>query len=181
MMSTKTLTKTNLNKPINVLVMGVSGSGKSTIGIALAQAINGRFVDGDDLHPESNIEKMQSGQPLNDDDRAPWLEKIAKEYISAKQRTESLIIACSALKLSYREILRTSDSNLITVFIDVDRDVLLRRMQERDHFMPPELLQSQLDTLEHPKGELNTVVTDGTYPIQAQIEAILMFYKSGID
>ncbi|MBE1299619.1 MAG: AAA family ATPase [Alteromonadaceae bacterium] len=173
MSSAKTQSKTISNKPTNVLVMGVSGSGKSTVGIALARAINGRFIDGDDLHPEANIAKMQSGQPLNDDDRAPWLEKIAKEYANAKQHNESLVIACSALKLSYREILRASDSNLITAFIDVNKDVLLKRMQERDHFMPPVLLQSQLDTLETPMGEANTIVVSGNDTISVQIQQIL--------
>lgn len=173
MPSAKTQSKTILKIPVNVLVMGVSGSGKSTVGIALALAINGRFIDGDDLHPEANIAKMQSGQPLNDDDRAPWLEKIAKEYTNAKQHNESLVIACSALKLSYRKILRASDSNLITAFIDVNKDVLLKRMQERDHFMPPALLQSQLDTLETPMGEANTIVVSGNATISVQIQQIL--------
>lgn len=173
MSSTESKSHLPQNKPVNILVMGVSGSGKSTIGLALAKAINAHFIDGDDLHPPANIAKMQSSQPLNDADRAPWLNEIALAYDNAAVHKTSLVIACSALKLSYRETLRASDSKLLTVFIDVNKDLLLKRMQARDHFMPPALLQSQLDTLENPTGEINTIVLSGTDEIENQIQQII--------
>ncbi len=131
--------------------MGVSGCGKSSIGARLAQALGARFIDGDDLHPAANIAKMAQGTALNDTDRAPWLERVGQELAAA-----NTIVACSALKRRYRDIIRTQAGQPVTfLFLSGPRDVLLQRMQARPgHFMPASLLDSQLATLEAPtQGE----------------------------
>ncbi|MFC4701547.1 gluconokinase [Glaciecola siphonariae] len=138
---------------LNVLVMGVSGSGKTTIGRMLAQELAGEFIDGDDLHPQNNIDKMRQGIPLNDGDRQPWLSKVAECFATAKRQGKIRVIACSALKRQYRDVLRSGDSKLCTLFLNPDPQLLKKRMLSREHFMPTALLQSQLDTLESPTGE----------------------------
>lgn len=134
--------------------MGVSGCGKSTIGKALADGLGIPFYDGDDYHPESNIKKMASGKPLNDEDRQPWLETI---HIKASEslQTHGCVIACSALKEAYRSTLSNSISTNVTwVYLKGEFDTILQRMQDRDHFMPPHLLESQFDTLEEPSDAI---------------------------
>ena len=127
--------------------MGVSGSGKSTVGELLTRRLGARFIDGDLLHPRANITKMESGQPLNDEDRRPWLESIGQQLADAGDR--SLVIACSALKKSYRDIIRGSDPSVRFVLLHGDAGLLTERTaQRRGHFMPSSLLASQLDTLE---------------------------------
>ena len=127
--------------------MGVSGSGKTTVGELLAQKLGATFVDGDFLHPESNVAKMAAGTPLNDADRKPWLEAVGQKLGDAGD--ESLVMACSALKKSYRDIIRASDPTVQFVFLAGSRELLSERLARRKgHFMPPTLLQSQLDTLE---------------------------------
>jgi gluconokinase len=130
----------------HVVVMGVSGSGKSTVGALLAEKLGAPFVDGDLLHPESNVAKMAAGTPLNDGDRKPWLEAVGQRLADAE---ESLVIACSALKKSYRDIIRAADPAARFVLLQGSRELLSERLAHRKgHFMPPTLLQSQLDTLE---------------------------------
>ncbi|WP_411030983.1 gluconokinase [Spongiimicrobium sp. 3-5] len=131
-------------------VMGVSGCGKSTIGKGLAQALTIPFFDGDDYHPKSNIIKMQSGKPLNDDDRHDWLvtlNKLAHEHIE-----KGAVIACSALKESYRALLSTHiEEHVHWVYLKGSFDEILARLQQREgHFMPVDLLRSQFETLEPP-------------------------------
>ena len=128
--------------------MGVSGSGKTTTGKLLAQEIEANFIDGDDLHPEANVLKMAEGKALDDADRKPWLEKIAREFVGAGEK--SLVVACSALKKSYREIIRGADPAVRFVFLEGPRELLAARLSARSsgHFMPASLLQSQLETLE---------------------------------
>jgi len=148
-----------------VVVMGVSGAGKTTIGQALATALGWPFVEGDDFHPQANVDKMARGEPLDDDDRAPWLAALA-----AKMRTlDDGVVACSALRQSYRDVLRVRD-DVRFVLLDVPRAELERRLQlRRGHFMPSSLLDSQLATLEHPSDAL---VVDGNQPPDAQVAAI---------
>ena len=137
--------------------MGVSGSGKSTIASMLAARLGYTYVDGDWLHPESNVEKMRSGVPLTDEDRWPWLEAIAARAQRLRGEGTGAVIACSALRRAYREILMAKDARL--VYLEGDRDTVARRLGSRDgHFMPPALLESQFAALEPPSPEENPIV-----------------------
>ena len=102
----------------SIVVMGVCGTGKTTVGIALAEKMNVRFIDGDDLHPRANVMKMGSGIPLNDEDRQPWLERIGDVFYSMSRRSACCVIVCSALKRKYRDIIRQGDPNLIFVHLE---------------------------------------------------------------
>lgn len=132
-------------------VIGVSGSGKTTIGQQLAKNLSLPFYDADDFHPAANIEKMKSGQPLNDQDRQPWLERLAQLAKDELER-QGAVITCSALKKHYRVTLsKAIESQVHWIFLDGTFDVIYARMNSRPgHFMPPELLQSQFDALERP-------------------------------
>ncbi|KAJ7091105.1 carbohydrate kinase [Mycena epipterygia] len=185
-------------QPVFIVVMGVSGTGKSTLGAALAAALHMPYVDGDDLHPRANVDKMAAGQPLTDADREPWLNTIRKTAqcmtgehptpaptpTSAPTGAPGVVIACSALKRAYRDILRghshsDSDSEVATptalptyfVFIDGSRTVLMERMLNRNgHFMKASMLDSQLETLEHPGGEDGVVVVSVEDTTAIQVE-----------
>ncbi|MBY4633044.1 gluconokinase [Rhizobium croatiense] len=145
--------------PLAVVVMGVSGCGKSSVGAGIAARNGVRFVEGDQLHPAANVEKMAQGIPLTDADRLPWLDRIGDEIKTAQKRPQGLVISCSALKRSYRDRLRqAAGGRLAFVFLEGSRDLLLSRMQARQgHFMPASLLDSQLQTLEPPTGEAGVV------------------------
>lgn len=136
--------------------MGVSGAGKTTVGQALAAATAIPFYDGDDFHPPANVAKMQSGQPLNDQDRAGWLSAIHHFAAESIEQGQSAIIACSALKQRYREQLSSGiEQQVKWVWLAGSYALIRRRMEERKgHFMPPGLLQSQFDTLEPPRQAL---------------------------
>ena len=132
-----------------MIVMGVSGSGKSTVGRLLAEKLGSVFIDGDDLHPASNKEKMAAGHPLNDVDRTPWLAIIGDELSRSVQAGAPAIIACSALKRSYRDLLRGHEPSTIFIHLRGTADLIQHRLDERSHeYMPPTLLTSQLTTLE---------------------------------
>jgi carbohydrate kinase (thermoresistant glucokinase family) len=142
--------------PTIIYIMGVSGSGKTTVGEALATALNIPFYDGDDFHPPENVQKMQSGQPLGDDDRYGWLAAI-RDFAAAKvEKGASAIIACSALKAKYRTQLSEGlQQNVQWVWLAGSYDLIRQRMEQRSgHFMPSALLQSQFDTLEPPTHAL---------------------------
>lgn len=129
-----------------VVVMGVSGSGKTTVGRELARLLGCGFIDGDDLHPRANVEKMASGRPLDDADRAPWLKAVGTRLAA---HPGGLVIACSALKRSYRDLIRRYAPDALFVHLVGSFELLQARMTARPgHFMPPELLGSQFDTLE---------------------------------
>ncbi|GEK81048.1 gluconokinase [Agrococcus baldri] len=133
----------------SMIIMGVQGSGKSTIGAALAQRLNIDFIDGDDLHPKANKEKMRAGTPLTDEDRVPWLKIIGETIAEGAAKGRVTIVACSALKRWYRELLRSSDQSLVFVHLVGDKSLLADRLAHRDHeYMPTTLLESQIDTLE---------------------------------
>ncbi|NQZ57201.1 MAG: gluconokinase [Lentisphaeraceae bacterium] len=134
------------------IVMGVSGCGKRTVGELLAKELQLPFYDGDNFHPQSNIDKMASGNSLDDDDRQPWLEIIAHN-IKNWNGTGGAVIACSALKEKYRETLGQFGQCKF-VFLDGSKELILGRMQAREHFMPPALLNSQFDTLEKPRDAI---------------------------
>jgi len=137
-----------------IVVMGVSGCGKSSVGIALAEALGARFIDGDDLHPEANKAKMSAGIPLDDSDRWPWLDLVSKALAEEVVETSGgsftgTVIACSALKRVYRERILAGAPNTFFVHLDGSREILEQRLGARSgHFMPASLLDSQLATLE---------------------------------
>ncbi|HKD96942.1 MAG TPA: gluconokinase [Micromonosporaceae bacterium] len=161
-----------------VVVMGVSGSGKSTIGAALASAQGWPFLEGDALHPAANVAKMAAGHPLTDEDRVPWLAAIGRRMDAWTAAGTSGVVACSALRRSYRDALRGprngrrgGPGGVRFVLLDVDREDLLDRLRHRHgHFMPPELLDSQLATLERPGPDERAVIvrlTPDMSPAQA--------------
>ena len=149
----------------SLVIMGVSGSGKTTVGKLLAQKIGRRFLDGDDFHPPENVAKMSSGIPLTDEDRLGWLETLASIIHEADDLT---IIACSALKASYRVILKEAKF----IFLYGSPELLAERINQRSgHYMPPRLLQSQLETLEVPTNVLALNVVESPQTLVEQIMA----------
>ncbi len=147
------------------VVMGVAGAGKSAIGSALARALDVAFVEGDAFHPPENIAKMSLGVPLTDHDRAGWLRALASRIAEASHAGTGLVVACSALKRAYRDILRAAapEGDLQFVFLQGPRPVLAERLSgRRGHFMPPALLDSQLATLEPPTPDEEAWVCDIT-------------------
>lgn len=153
-----------------VIIMGVSGTGKSTVGKLLADKLKIPFFDADDFHPRENIEKMQHGEPLTDEDRKPWLEHLAKE-IEKWRSQDGAVLACSALKQKYRILLQGRDQAPITwVHLTGDAKTIFDRMQGRkDHFMPESLLQSQLDTLEPPANAIEVEINQSPEKMVVQI------------
>lgn len=140
--------------PRHVVVMGVSGTGKSTVAEAIAEQLPGTLVEGDSFHPQANIDKMAAGEPLDDDDRRPWLEALAEEIVRLDSAGETGVIACSSLRRIYRDWLREGVQDLFFVHLHTDYEVLNQRMSERKgHFMPPSLLKSQFETLELLQGD----------------------------
>ena len=151
--------------PCALIVMGVSGSGKSTIADQLAERIGWRCEDGDKFHPASNIAKMSAGHPLTDEDRWPWLQAIADEIDRLCKAGERAVIACSALKRAYRDILVHGRDDVRIVYLDGTQQLIADRLAKRKgHFMPAGLLESQFKTLEPPAREENplTVSIDGS-------------------
>lgn len=148
-------------KPVIVVVMGVSGSGKSTVAALLAGALGCHFQEGDDLHPPENVEKMRSGTPLTDADRLPWLRKIAEEIDGWRARGECGVLTCSALKRSYRDIIIGDRHDVVLVYLKGSLDLIHRRMAARhEHFMPIALLDSQFATLEEPTPDEHPIIVD---------------------
>ncbi len=142
------------------VIMGVSGCGKSTVGQALADALDCPFYDGDDFHPPENVAKMAAGTPLNDDDRAPWLLALHDLLLSHAQKGETAVLACSALKKKYRDQLSAGNAQVVFVHLQGDFDLIWQRMQARqDHYMKAEMLQSQFDALEAPNEQEAVVVS----------------------
>lgn len=132
-----------------IVVMGVSGSGKSTIAAALAARVGGTFLDADDFHPPANVAKMRAGVPLTDEDRMPWLAQVADAAVAAEQRNGPAVVACSALRRIYRDALRAVSPGTFFVQLDGSAELLAQRIGARtDHFMPASLLDSQLALLE---------------------------------
>jgi len=156
-----------MNAPLNALVvMGVSGCGKSSVGAAIVGRSGGRLIEGDSFHPEANIAKMRAGTPLNDDDRAGWLQRLGEEMLACVNAGERPVLTCSALKLKYREALRDAVPGLGFVFLELSRAEAAERVAHRPgHFMTASLIDSQFATLEPPTGENLTLPLDATQPI----------------
>ncbi|MGC3975960.1 MAG: gluconokinase [Nitrospira sp.] len=146
-----------------ILIMGVSGAGKTTIGRRLAEGLGWRFVEGDDLHPTANIEKMRNGHPLTDADRHPWLERLHAAIADQVRLNQPAVMACSVLKRTYRAMVEEGSGHALRlVYLKGTTDLLRARLEgRREHFMPPELLDSQLAILEEPADAL---VVDAALP-----------------
>jgi gluconokinase len=159
-----------IEPPCALVVMGVSGSGKSTIAEQLAARLGWRYVDGDLFHPPANVAKMSAGHPLTDEDRWPWLRAIAVEIDRLAAAGARAVVACSALKRAYRDILVHGRDDIRIVFLDGTKDLIAKRLAARKgHFMPPGLLDSQFKTLEPPQpGERPVTVS-----IDASVDGIV--------
>jgi carbohydrate kinase (thermoresistant glucokinase family) len=157
-----------------VVVMGVSGSGKTTIAAALAERMGWRLLEGDAFHPPENIAKMRAGTPLTDSDRWPWLHAIAAEIDAARAAAQPLVVACSALKRAYRAILIGDRPNVVLVHLTGSADTIGGRLKDRaGHFMPPGLLDSQLATLEEPAADEAPIVVSVTASPDAIADRII--------
>lgn len=154
-----------------IVVMGVSGSGKSTVGVALAARLGVPFEDGDDLHPQENVDKMARGEPLDDDDRWPWLERVG-EWLAA--HASGGVVACSALKRRYRDQLRSHSPSVEFLHLEGSRELIEGRQAGRSgHFMPTSLLASQLDTLEPLGADERGVVVSVAASVEDVVERFL--------
>ena len=165
-----------------IIIFGVSGAGKTTIGKLLVRELGWRFIEADDFHPAANIEKMRSGHPLTDEDRWPWLEQLRQQIARSLSTGENAVLACSALKRAYRERLRVSDE-VKFVFLRGDYALVEKQLRSRHrHFMNAVLLKSQFDDLEEPQPDENVLTIElGRTPeeIVERIEAKLNLADSG--
>lgn len=153
-----------------VIVMGVAGSGKTTVGQALAQRLGWDFYDADGFHPIENISKMASGIPLDDEDRAPWLASLQALISASLQQKHPAVLACSALKESYRQKLLEGNDDVLLVYLKGTYDLIWARLSARqDHYMKPEMLQSQLDLLEEPTDVLTIDIAMSVEEIVGEI------------
>jgi gluconokinase len=155
-----------------VIVFGVSGAGKTTIGKLLAEQLGWRFYEGDDFHPRANIEKMRSGRPLTDEDRCPWLERLREQITRSIAAKENAVLACSALKRAYRDRLRVSD-DVKFVFLRGDYALVAEQLRQRlGHFMNLELLRSQFADLEQPEPDEDVLTSELGRTPQELVEEI---------
>jgi|SRR5262245_37952322 len=153
-----------------VVLMGVSGSGKTTVGRLLADQLGWAFVEGDDFHPPANVAKMRRGEPLTDADRMPWLQSVRRQIDALARAGQSAVVACSALKQAYRDVLAAGRPEVRFVWLTAEASVLHDRLAHRvGHYMPPVLLESQLETLEKPVG---VPVVDAMPPPAQIVETI---------
>jgi carbohydrate kinase (thermoresistant glucokinase family) len=154
--------------------MGVAGSGKTTIAKMLAERTGATYVDGDWLHPPSNVEKMRGGTPLTDEDRWPWLRAIGARVNDLNTEGKSVVVACSALKRAYRDVLFENRGGARLVYLKGDRDTVKERLGTRDgHFMPASLLASQFATLEEPAADERPIVVDIARSPAEVVDAIM--------
>ncbi|MGZ3377688.1 MAG: gluconokinase [Phenylobacterium sp.] len=160
--------------PTVLVVMGVSGAGKTTVGQALAKRLGWTFQEGDEFHPPANIAKMKAGQPLDDADRAPWLATVEAWIAETLAQGRSGVITCSALKRSYRNAIVAGRGDVILVFLSGPEALIARRVEaRRGHFMPPSLLASQLAALQAPDSSEHPIVVDIAQPLAAQVDDIV--------
>jgi gluconokinase len=157
------------------VIMGVAGCGKSTLGQAVAQRTGWPMIEGDDFHSPENKARMHAGIPLSDADRESWLRALAREI---QQRKHGAVLACSALKRAYRDILRAASPGLLFVFLDITQEEALRRLRARgQHFFPPSLLQSQFETLEAPVDESDVLRLDASLPPQRLLDQTVQWLQ----
>ena len=163
----------NAKGPPLIVVMGVAGSGKTTIAGGLAEQLGLPFVEGDSLHPIANVRKMSAGIPLTDEDRWPWLKAIGERMEVERQTGHGVVVSCSALKHSYRDCLRRQVAGRVHfILLDGSRELISDRMRKRKgHFMPPALLDSQFATLERPGPDEDAVILDISRPVPALLDA----------
>jgi gluconokinase len=160
--------------PCALIVMGVSGSGKSTIGDKLAERLGWKYEDGDGFHPPSNVAKMRAGQPLTDEDRWPWLQAIANEIDRVCAAGQHVVIACSALKRAYRDMLVHGRKDVRIIFLKGSQELIASRLaRRRGHFMPPGLLASQFATLEPPDQSENPLTVSIDAPADKIVDDII--------
>ena len=158
---------------MRVVLMGVSGCGKSTVGEGLAERMGWRFVEGDSLHPPQNVAKMAAGQPLDDTDRAGWLATLADLLARARQDGQGLVVSCSALKRAYRDRLRVGDPQTVFVHLDGARELIAARIASRTHmYMPASLLESQFAALQAPQADESALTLSVLLPPAQLIEHI---------
>lgn len=164
--------------PYRLIVMGVSGCGKSKVGSLLAARLGITHFEGDNDHPPANIQKMAAGSPLNDEDRHGWLLALQERLRLAKEHGDALVLSCSALKRKYRDILRAGDKDVVFIHLDGDREIISARMQARaDHFMPVALLDSQLRDLEPPQDDELAVRLDISTPPEELVEQVIEHFQ----
>ena len=165
-----------------LIVMGVSGCGKSSVGEALAAHFSVPYIEGDAMHPPANIAKMTAGTPLNDDDRWPWLDALSARLKREAARNGGAIASCSSLKKIYRDRIQSgSGPETRFIFLDCSQKTLTRNQSARKgHFMPQSLLDSQLATLEPPYDEIRAMVIDGNQPFETVIQSIVAKLEQGI-
>ena len=162
-----------MSTPLHLVFMGVSGSGKSTAARAVQERLGWEMAEGDDFHPPENVAKMREGTPLTDADRWGWLESLAEWAAERDARGEPTITACSALRRSYRDVLRRGGPGTFFVHCTGDKYLLIERMNAREHFMPPSLLESQLDTLEPLRADEEGMDVDIALPVDRIVEVVL--------
>ena len=165
-------------RPCALVVMGVSGSGKSTVADRLAARLGWRYEDGDKFHPPANVAKMSAGQPLTDEDRWPWLQAIADEIDRLAAAGQRAVMACSALKRAYRDILVHGRNDIRIVFLNGTQDLIADRLATRkEHFMPPGLLASQFKTLEPPQPGERPITVSIDAPVGTIVDDIIRQLK----
>jgi gluconokinase len=165
--------------PCALIVMGVSGSGKSTIGESLAKRLGWPYEDADKFHPKSNVAKMSAGHPLTDEDRWPWLKAIAAEIDRVCEADERVVIGCSALRRVYRDILVHGRTDIRLVYLDGTQGLIADRLGRRKgHFMPPGLLVSQFNTLEPPTPDEHALTVSIDAPVETIVDDVLRRLKS---
>lgn len=163
-----------------VVLMGVSGSGKTTVGKVLADKLGWKFADADEYHPAANVDKMRNGRPLTDDDRRPWLRSLRDYIDDVAARGQNLVLACSALRHDYREYLTADNSDYVHyVYLQGSAELIAKRLEQRQgHFMPPSLLRSQFETLDPPQVAIRVDIAPAPEIIAENIQQALKL-KSG--
>ena len=167
------------DRPMIVVVMGVSGSGKSAVGRRLAARLDWPFIEGDDLHPSANIEKMRTAVPLSDNDRAPWLQAVRERAVAQARRSGGVVVACSALRRVYRDVLRADPTAVWFACLIAPEDVLRDRADDRRHaFMPASLLASQLATFEPLDDDEAGETFQADQPLEAVVDEVEAVVRS---